>query len=298
MIPPSGAQHDISHGDQRATIVEVGGGLRTYEAAGVPILDGYAEAEQASGGRGQPLMPWPNRLEDGRYEWGGAEQQLPLNETGTNSAIHGLVRWANWTAQQVTEASVTMAYRLHPQPGWPGLLDLWLTYELGDGGLTVTIKAENLGQSEAPFGVGFHPYLSLGAGSVDEMTVRIPATHRLEADERGRPVARHPVDGTSFDYRTPRTIGPDQLDTCFTGLEPDAAAELEVGQSRASLWVDEPFGYLMVFTGDTLSPDRRRRGLAVEPMTCPPNALRTGEALIRLEPGERFQASWGISPRP
>ena len=49
---------------------------------------------------------------------------------------------------------------------------------------------------------------------------------------------------------------------------------------------------MQVFTGDL--PDVRRRGLAVEPMTCPPQALRTGEGLLRLEPGDAFRGEWGI----
>jgi aldose 1-epimerase len=51
----------------------------------------------------------------------------------------------------------------------------------------------------------------------------------------------------------------------------------------------------MLFTGDPL-PDVDRRSLAAEPMTCPPNAFRTGEALIRLEPGRSFTSAWGIAP--
>ena len=52
----------------------------------------------------------------------------------------------------------------------------------------------------------------------------------------------------------------------------------------------------MVFTGDPL-PDVARRSLAVEPMTCPPNAFRTGDSVSRLEPGESTASTWGIEPR-
>ena len=63
-----------------------------------------------------------------------------------------------------------------------------------------------------------------------------------------------------------------------------------------TLWVDEGYPYLMLFTGDPL-PDVDRRALAVEPMTCPPNAFRTGESLIRLAPGQSTASTWGIEPR-
>jgi aldose 1-epimerase len=81
--------------------------------------------------------------------------------------------------------------------------------------------------------------------------------------------------------------------------EDDGLARVELrdpGSGRGlTLWVDETYPYLMLFTGDPL-PDVDRRSLAVEPMTCPPNAFRTGESLIRLEPGGSFTSTWGITP--
>ena len=78
----------------------------------------------------------------------------------------------------------------------------------------------------------------------------------------------------------------------------DGLARVTLREPRGTalvLWVDESYGYLQLFTGDPL-PDVARRSLAVEPMTCPPNAFRSGEGLIRLEPGERFVGRWGIQP--
>lgn len=298
---PSGAQHEIRHGAQRAVLVEVGGGLRSYEVDGEPVLDGYTAQERCSGGRGQVLMPWPNRLQDGRYEFDGETQQLPINELETQTAIHGLVRWASWQVQEHSESALTLTLALFPQPGWPGALDLRIRYELSDEGLTVSAVAGNAGLAACPFGAGFHPYLALGVHAVDELELQVPARSYLQADERGLPVALREVAGTEFDFRRPRRIGAARLDTCFTQLERDgngvARVRLTAPSGPASLWVDRAFGYLMVFTGDTLPADRRRRGLAVEPMSCPPNALRTGEAARRLEPGERFTGRWGISLR-
>jgi aldose 1-epimerase len=280
-------------------LVEVGGGLRVYEAGAGPILDGYGEDERCGGGRGQPLMPWPNRLRDARYEFDGRPQQLPLTEVETRTAIHGLVRWANWTVAERGADRLVMAHRLYPQPGWPGTLDLSIEYVLGDDGLTVTTTAVNTGRSPCPFGVGFHPYLSMGVAAVDEMTLTVPAERYLEADERGLPVSVHGVEATPLDYRRPRDIGGARLDSCFTGLsrgqDGRARVNVQAGARSASLWVDEAFGYLMLFTGDTLPAERRRQGLAVEPMSCPPDALRSGEAIVRLEPGGRFAAGWGIT---
>ena len=296
---PSGDQREIRHDGQRAVIVEVGGGLRLYETEAGPVLDGYAATERCQGGRGQPLMPWPNRLRDGRYEWEGVQQQLPITEPKTATAIHGLVRWVNWTVAEHGPDRIAVTYRLHPQPGWPGTLDLRIEYRLDGEGLTVTTTALNVGMEPCPFGVGFHPYIGLGAGSVDGLRLTLPGRTRLTADDRGLPVGRAPVAGTALDYRDARAIGAAQLDDCFTDLvrDDDGRSRVRIAspQRRATVWLDEAFDYLMVFTGDTLSADRRRQGLAIEPMSCPPDAFESGEGIAVLAPGERFTGSWGIA---
>ena len=89
---PSGEQFEIRHHDQRAVVTEVGGGLRRYEQAGRPLMAGYAEWEPAPASMGLPLVPWPNRIRDGRYTFGGRELELPTNEPERHNAIHGLGR--------------------------------------------------------------------------------------------------------------------------------------------------------------------------------------------------------------
>ncbi|MDQ6834999.1 MAG: aldose 1-epimerase family protein [Actinomycetota bacterium] len=277
---PSGQQHEICHGEQRAVIVEVGGGLRVYENGGGAILDGYGAGERCDGGRGQPLMPWPNRIDGASYEFDGVGYELPVTEASTGTAIHGLVRWANWVACEHASDRVVMTYRLYPQPGWPGILELVLEYGLSDEGLSVTTTAANRGPAACPFGAGFHPYVGLGAGSVDKLSLQAPGRRYLEADEQGLPVASHAVTGTPLDFVRARRLGDCELDTCFTDLERDERGIARVAVAASDgpevvLWMDASFQYLMLFTGDSLAADRRRRGLAIEPMSCPPNALRS-----------------------
>jgi aldose 1-epimerase len=298
---PSGAQIEIASGDQRAVVVEVGGGLRSYSAAGSDVLDGYAAEEMCGAGRGQLLAPWPNRLEDGSYELDGRTHQLPLNEVANRNAIHGLVRWSPFTAVERAPDRVVMAHRLRPQPGYPFTLDLRADYSLAAAGLTVRLTAANAGERPCPFGCGMHPYLTLGTAAVDPLELRVPARTVLEADDRSLPIGSAPVAGTAFDFRQPRAIGALRLDHCFTDLERDGDGRATVelrdpsrGTAR-TLWVDGAFGYLMVFSGDTLG-DAARRSLAVEPMTCPPNAFRSGTDVVRLEPGEAWTGTWGIGP--
>lgn len=302
MTAPSGEQIEIALGDQRAVVVEVGGGLRAYSVGGRELVDGYGPDEMSASGRGQVLIPWPNRLEDGRYDFDGRRQQLALNEPEHRNAIHGLVRWANWTVVQREAHRAVMAHVLHPQPGYPFLLGVRVDYALTDRGLRVRTTATNLGSEPCPFGSGAHPYLTLGTAMIDSLMLHVPARTVLRSDARGLPIGSQAVEHTEYDFRTPRPIGATRLDHAFTDLERDADGLARVGlrdpdrATEVSLWVDASYPYLMLFSGDTLADaGRRRRGLAVEPMTCPPNAFRTGAALIRLVPGASFAGTWGIT---
>jgi aldose 1-epimerase len=302
VIAPSGEQIEIAAGDQQAVVVEVGGGLRSYSAGGRKLVDGYGADEMSSSGRGQVLIPWPNRLQDGSYEFDGRRHQLPLNEPQHHNAIHGLVRWSAWTASAREPHRVVMEHILFPQPGYPFSLRLSIEYALSDRGLRVRTTATNVGTDPCPYGSGAHPYLTVGTATVDRLMLRAPARSVLRSNERGIPVGREAVQDTEYDFRQPRQIGSTTLDHAFTDLvrDEDGLARVELRDpdqgTSLSLWVDESYRYLMLFTGDTLPDVRRRRSLAVEPMTCPPNAFRTGDALIRLDPGGSFTSTWGIAP--
>jgi len=299
MTPPSGEQYEISQGNLRAVVVEVGGGLRELTCGDWHVLDGYREDEMCSAARGHPLIPWPNRLRDGWYRWDGEEQQVALSEPSRHNALHGLVRWSRWEPAERARDRLVMSHRLHPQPGYPFLLDLRIEYRLAERGLTATFHAANPGVRALPLAVGVHPYVKLGAGPIDPDELTIPARTVLQTDERQIPTGSLPVEGTDFDFRTPRRIGGMRLDTAFADLERDSEGRATVVQTRGErsvrLWQDERFTHVMAFTADTLpDPSQHRRSLGVEPMTCPPNSLQTGEGLIRLEPGEEWSASWGI----
>jgi len=295
---PSGAQYRIGWGDQEAVVVEVGAGLRTYTAGGVDVVEGYGVDEMASGGRGQLLLPWPNRIRDGRYAFEGEDLQLALTEPGRGNASHGLTRWANWSVASQEPDRVVLELVLHPQPGYPFVLGLSVAYRLGPEGLSVATTATNLGTRPCPYGAGAHPYLTVGTSTVDEAVLEVPATTRLETDDRGIPVDRAPVEGSPFDFRGARPVGDLVLDTAYTDLTGDSVSVSAPEGRQARLWWDDSYRWVMVFTGDTLAPARRRRGLAVEPMTCPPNAFATGEGVRVLQPGETWTTTWGIGLAP
>ena len=195
--PPSGIQYTITDGESRAVVTQVGATLRELAFGGVPVIDGFDVEQRASDGRGQVLAPWPNRLTSGRYVFGGQACQAPINEPSTTSAIHGLVRWLDWTLVELEDSAVTLACVVREQPGYEWQLDLEVAYRLGDEGLTVTTRVFNSGTRDAPFGIGFHPYLTVGR-AID--SVRAPAPGP-DDDRSGRPrctaedraSARHPA---------------------------------------------------------------------------------------------------------
>jgi aldose 1-epimerase len=299
---PSGQQFEIRYAEQVAVVTEVGATIRHYSVAGHDVLDGFGADEVCSGGRGQQLIPWPNRIRAGRYSFGSKQQQLALTEPANGNAIHGLVRWANWQAESVEPARVVMTLQLHPQPGWAGSLDLSLTAELSANGLTVTTRARNSGRVDVPYGRGAHPYLSVGGDRVDSVILEVPAGRFAAPDDRGIPVDPQPVDGTAYDFREPRRIDDLVLDTAYTDIErgPDGLWRVRLSDgetgSAATVWADETHSWLQLFTGDTLPAGKARAGLAVEPMTCGPDAFNTGQGLVVLAPGDEQVGRWGITP--
>ena len=297
---PSGQQYELVDGGQHATIVEVGAGIRTYEVGGRPVLQPYPVEAICDGAHGTPLIPWPNRLADGRYSFDGADYQLPLTEPEKHNAIHGLLRWRPWQVKDQSTRWIVMTTRLHPQPGYPFLLDVEVEYRLTSDGLRTTTTATNRGDTACPYGCGQHPYLSAGNRPLDDCTLQLPARTRIETDPtRQLPTGTEPVTGTPYDFRTARPIGDLRIDYAFTDLnrDPDGLARVRLTRpdgSTVELWVDSSYPLVEIFTGDTLAPDRARRGLGTEPMTCPPNAFQNGDQVHRLQPGHHVRTTWGV----
>ena len=300
-LAPSGQQFEIAFGSQRAAIVEVGGGIRAYSDGDRDVLEPFPREAMCDAAHGAVLIPWPNRIADGRYRFDGDEHRLALSEPARGNAIHGLLRWRPWQAAAQSERAVTIGTRVYPMTGYPFALAVSVSYELSESGLTVVTSAQNIGERSCPYGTGQHPYLSPGdPAAIDGCELRLPAATRLTLEEeRQVPVGREPVDGTRFDFRQARAIGDGSLDDAFTDLARDgddrAHARLVCADGASvELWVDGGYRFLQAFTGDTLPPPRRRTAVALEPMTCAPNAFQSGDGLIVLEPGETHTASWGV----
>jgi aldose 1-epimerase len=303
MVAPSGEQFEISGAGYRAVVTESGATLRALTYNGRELVDGFSDDKMPSAGRGQWLIPWPNRIRDGAYSFGDRDHQLPLSEPARNNASHGLVRWTAWRPIERAADSVTLGYRLMAQSGYPWTLDLTVRYVASAAGLEVRHTAINRADSPAPYAVGMHPYLTAGTGPVDDWELTLPAATRAILDDRMLPIGREPVAKTSYDFRQPTLIGSTVLDDAFTDLTrgADGLARVEVRDPRtgtgAGLWLDQAHRWLQVYSGDAPSAGNRR-ALAVEPMTSPADAFRSGDDLLALAPGEEFSAAFGIYALP
>jgi aldose 1-epimerase len=296
-MPLTGRQYRISAGAFEATIVEVGAALRQYTFDGADVTASFGEDELPPRCCGGVLAPWPNRIRDGVYSFDGEQFQLPLTEPEHRNAIHGLARWVRWSCVEQDEASVTLAYDIPPQKGWPFQVVVGVTYRLDPvGGLSVVAGANNIGARRAPFGIGFHPYVAVDAGGLGEVSLHLPAADLFVTDEAQIPIGTRPVDH-EHDFRHGRKLGQMRMDQGFTGLtraEGRSHVEVRTRSGGARIWFDATFGYVQVFTVDQLTPNRP--AVALEPMTCAPNAFNTGAGLIVLDPGGHWSGSWGIAP--
>ena len=234
-------QYEIQAGDYRATVTELGAGLRELLFRDQPVIAGYPPDELPPAGAGQLLAPWPNRIDAGRYVFNGAELQLALTEPAHTNAIHGLTRWMGWTAVSHDTGTVLLRSAPHGQQGYPFCLEIDAGYRLDPGtGLHVAVTARNRGSRAAPYGTGSHPYLTVRTPLVDECELTLPAARWLPMDDRGIPSGPSAmVEGTPYDFRQPRPIGSTRLDHALTGLARDddgrAWAHLAADGTRVGL---------------------------------------------------------------
>jgi aldose 1-epimerase len=291
--PPTGAQFELRRGRQRLVVTEVGAGVRSWTIGGRELLARFSPGEYDAAFAGKVLVPWPNRVRDGRYTHDDVEHQLALSEPERGNALHGLVLQSRWRGVRTSPRRVSLSYALAPARGYPFELALAVSYELASGGVVMTVQATNVGAERAPFGAGLHPYLTPGTNDVDDMVLEIPARARVPVDERLLPTGPPtPVADTELDFRRPRRLGALRVDACFgeLGRSPAGVARVRLGSNsgpgQLTIWMDERFRFVQVFTADA--------AIAVEPMTCAPDAFNSGDGLVLLEPGASFTGRCGL----
>lgn len=298
MRPATGDQYELDFGDLSATITQVGAGIRSLRFAESDLTEPYPAHEQPPSACGIVLVPWPNRVADGRWEYDGEPRQLDLTEPAKRNAIHGLLRRRPYDLVDRTDSTVTQAAAIFPEPGYPFLLETAVTHELHTEGLQVTHSISNACDRPAPVAVGAHPYLRIADVPPEELTVTVAARTRFEVDDRSNVTGHVPVEGTPYDLSAGRRVSELDLDTGFADL-PDGPVEHTLAADdgrRVVLWGDETFRFVQVFTHRSFATKPGGVALAIEPMTAPANALNSGTGLRWLEPGETWTVSWGIRP--
>jgi aldose 1-epimerase len=298
---PTGQQFEIRRGAARAVITEVGAGLRAFEVADVPYLQTYPADQSPPLGSGAVLVPWPNRVAGGTWSWQGRPQRLAITEPARGNAIHGLVRHKPWQVESRADDRISLAVDIPAEDGWPVPLRTAIEYTVDERGLTVRHTVRNLGDEPAPFGVGTHPYPRPGTAAITDCELRLAAATvlPLNPDTMVPAGPSVPVDGTEYDFRTPRPLAGVRLDTPFGGCEPAADGLIyhrltSEHDGGVELWAEPDFRWVQVFLTDGIPGEST--AIAIEPMTCPPDALNSGVDLITLSPGETWTGRWGIHP--
>ncbi|MDQ0893102.1 aldose 1-epimerase family protein [Agromyces ramosus] len=302
MTLPTGEQFALetstASGEVRATVTAVAAGIRSLSINGIDLVPSYAEDRTPPMGAGIVLAPWPNRIRDGRWSHDGVEHQLAITEPARTNAIHGLLRYTEYKPIARERDSVTLAATIYPQLGYPFLLGTAVHYELVADGLKVTHFVENLGAEAAPVALGSHPYLKIGGVPTADLVLRLDAASHIEVDERLLPTGEVPVDGSEWDFREGQRVGDLELDDAFGEVASEGGQVLHSltapdGRS-VSIWADDEFEYVQVFTTREFPGEDGDVAIAVEPMTAPAEAFNSGRGLKWLDPGEGWQLSWGI----
>jgi aldose 1-epimerase len=298
---PTGEQLEITQSGSRAVVTSVGASLRLFEVDGVPYTETFGDEDEPPLGAGAILIPWPNRVAGAKWTLDEEPQNLEMTEPARGNAIHGLVRHEAWKVTEHAKSKVTMEVTLDSRPGYPFPFNTTISYELGVHGLNVTHTVQNLGDAVMPFGVGAHPYLRPGTIGMEDCDLKLSATTMVILDPDRMVPTGPPVDvrGTQFDFRRGELLCDLQLDHAFGGCKPrDGLVRHSIRHPRGGveLWADRDFKWVQVFTPFDFPGARGGFAVAIEPMTCPPDALNSGIDLLHLDPGKSWTGRWGIMP--
>ena len=241
--------------------------------------------------RGSKLSPFPNRIENGTYSFENQKYQLPCNN-GAHS-LHGLL--CNSVFEIVKElvtdtfAEIKLTYSYDgTDSGYPFLYTIDITYNLSNTGLRIQTEIKNSGTTEMPIGDGWHPYIRV-TNKVDDLLLQIPSHKKMILNATGIPTGEYAL--KQF-FTAPTKIGADLFDDCFElyGSNDGFQTKLiDVVNNRTLIvWQDQHYKYLQVY----IPPDRK--SIAIEPMTCAPNAFNSGLGLLVLKPNDFITFTFGI----
>lgn len=259
------------------------------------LIDAYTDAIQISENqffKSSHLIPFPNRVDKGLYKFNGQTYRLTPNLTAEDNAIHGLVFDKKFDAkfeQNERSAMLTLQYDFEGTPGFPFPFLTTIMFTLQAGQLSCNVLVRNIGNQGMPMGVGWHPYFKLGDKKVNDLSLKLPEGRRIEMGERMIPT------GNLQDYnqfRTAAPIGQTPFDTGFyvNNNGEEAITTLFDEERQVTLLVSQKnCPYLQIY----IPPSRN--SIAIEPMTCAPDAFNNGLGLETLKSGEHIETHYSVT---
>jgi aldose 1-epimerase len=297
----------LSAGEMRLTVSPYGASLRGLAYSnGAAIVTEYRGVANKIGGQGDVLIPFPGRVNGGFYTFDGKSHQMLRNDKETPSAIHGFLRTVGWAVDSQTDRGITFLTKIdaaeYAEKGYPFSLDVSVTYRATHTGMECDFAITNSGVDTAPVAAGFHPYFTVGSDHIDADELHVPFNSYLDFVDLIPTGKVLPVDGNPVDFRTPHKIGNTSLNTCYLNpiRDNDGLLRIKLSNSQSgravTVWMDESFDYAVLYSGDPLPDEHRRRALAIEPMTCGSDAFNHPEwGLVSLKPGDTFRGRWGVT---
>jgi aldose 1-epimerase len=289
----------ISAGSYQAKIRTFGGGLSELKFQGRNLVEPYDETDTSERFRGDLLAPWPNRIRDGRYCVDGHEFQLPINEKDRNNALHGLVNRLQWKVIDSSSSKAMLESTLPASSCYPTTLQMWVCYELDENGLAWKLTTKNVGTNKVPYGASIHPYLIAQPDQqVDDWALRLPADEVLDIDpNRLLPLNLVSVAKKNFEFRNGAAVDQRFIDHAFKVASSTMERSVDVIAKNGRgvrMEFDSSSPWIQIHTSDRIDEKNSRTCLAVEPMSCPPDAFNSGIDLIWLLPGAEHTMTWKI----
>ena len=301
---PTGEQFEISadtdFGRAVVTITEVAAALRAFTVDELDIVQRYPLDAPPSLGAGIVMAPWPNRIDSGKWNYGGQKQQLAITDTEFYNASHGLLTATPYAVASRTDSSITLTATIFAQAGYPFVIETAVTYSLTANGLETTHTLINRGSQPAPVAVGSHAYYKIGDVATSDLILSNSAKTVYTNDARLLPNGSVDVFG-DFDLREGRRVGDVTLDDCFTNqnvVDGRHRCRLTAPDGRfVEVWTDESFSHTVLLTTRRFTDENGDAILAVaiEPQTAAVNSLNNGIGFTWLEPGETWSVRWGVS---
>ncbi len=259
------------------------------------VVQGYQNADELRSElnkqfRSVKLWPFPNRVYGAKYNYEGKSYDLPLNFPQEGNSIHGFLYEASFRVVEVAESSEFASLLItHEYPGdlagfpFPAKVKVLYTFDVNQK-LKIDTLVMNTGQQTMPMGDGWHAYFSTGK-PIDELQLRFNPLSLFDSEDMTK------MQG----YEQFKKIGNQSWDHCFELDSSENSHELILRDTQLGIDIKieqgtgtQAYNYLQIYT----PPDRE--SIAIEPMSCPPDAFNHGIGLINLEPEEKITFTYSI----